>query len=173
MSSANYPFRVINYLASAAVNTAVPATPANSAAGTSLVVLKRADTSEIVFSLPAGVYDMNANLTLNLANNETAVQQIELQIVRLTNAGGGAVQFILASSVFCATRTYPNATFAAVANVAYHLQCAHSNIEVPAGQFYGIRCLINGNVIGGSEISDATFVASLVGLNAPTTIFVV
>ena len=172
MSSANYPFRIINYLASAAAVTNVPPTPANSA-GTSIIVLKRADTSEIVFALPAGVYDMNANLTLNLANAETTCQQIELQIVRLTNAGGGAVQFSLASSVFCATRTSPAATFAAVANVAYHLQCAHSNIEVPAGQFYGIRCLINGNVIGGSEISDATFVASLVGLNAPTTIFVV
>ena len=173
MSSANYPFRVINYLASAAVNTAVPATPANSAAGTSLVVLKRADTSEIVFSLPAGVYDMNANLTLNLANNETAVQQIELQIVRLTNAGGGAVQFILASSVFCATRTSPNATFAAVANVAYHLQCAHANIDVLAGGFWGIRCLINGNPVGGSTISDATFVATLVAANLATSIFVV
>ena len=172
MSSANYPFRVINYLASAAAVTAVPPTPANSGLGTSLIVLKRADTSEIVFALPTGVYNMNANLTLNLANAETTCQQIELQIVRLTNAGGGAVQFILASSVFCATRTSPAATFAAVANVAYHLQCAHSNIEVPAGQFYGIRCLINGNVIGGSVISDATFVASLLGLNAPTTILV-
>ena len=172
MSAANYPFSVINYLAGAAANTLVPATAANSA-GTSLVILKRLDNSEIVLALPVGVYTMNANLTLNLANAETAVQQIELQIVRLTNAGGGAVQFILASSVFCATRTSPNATFAAVANVAYHLQCAHGNIEIPAGQFYGIRCLINGNVVGGSAISDATFVASLVGLNAPTTIFVV
>ena len=171
MSSANYPFRVINFQSSAAVNTAVPATPLNSA-GTSLPILKRADASEIVLALPAGVYDLNANLTLNLANAETTCQQIELQIVRLTNAGGGAVQFSLASSPFTATRTAGAATFAAVDNVAYHLQCAHSNIEVPAGQFYGIRCLINGNVIGGSTISDATFVASLVGFNAPTTIFV-
>ena len=171
MSSANYPFRIINYLASAAAVTAVPPTPLNSA-GTSLPVLKRADASEIVLALPAGVYDLNANLILNLANAETTCQQIELQIVRLTNAGGGAVQFSLASSVFCATRIAGAATFASP-NVAYHLQCAHSNIEVPAGQFYGIRCLINGNVIGGSTISDATFVASLVGLNAPTTIFVV
>ena len=77
MSSANYPFRVINYLASVAVNTAVPAAPANSGLGTSLIVLKRANNSEIVFALPAGVYDMNANLTLNLSNAETIVQQIE------------------------------------------------------------------------------------------------
>jgi hypothetical protein len=167
MSTANYPFSVINYLASA-----VPPTAAN-AAGTSLPILKRADNSEIVFALPAGVYTMNANLTLNLANNETAVQQIELQIALLTNAGGGAVQYIAASSVFCATRTSPAATFAAVANVDYHLQCAHANLEVPAGQFWGIRCLINGNPVGGSTISDATFMATLVAANLPTTIFVV
>ena len=172
MSTANYPFSVINYISSAAVNTLVPATAAN-AAGTSLVVLKRADNSEIVFALPIGGYTMNANLTLNLANLETAVQQIELQIVRLTNAGGGAVQYILASSVFCATRTSPAATFAAVSNVAYHLQCAHANIDVLAGGFWGIRCLINGNPVGGSTISDATFVATLVAANAATTIFVV
>ena len=172
MSSANYPFRIINYLASSAAVTAVPATPLNSAVGTSLPVLKRADASEIVLALLAGVYDMNENLILKLANAETTCQQIELQIVRLTNAGGGAVQLIFASSVFCATRIAGAATFAAVDNVAYHLQCAHSNIEVPAGQFYGIRCLINGNVVGGSEISDATFVASLVGFNAPTIISV-
>jgi hypothetical protein len=116
---------------------------------------------------------MNANLTLNLANAETAVQQIELQIVRLTNAGGGAVQFIVASSVFCATRTAPAATFAAVVNVNYHLQCAHANLEVPAGQFWGIRCLINGNPVGNSTISDATYTSTLVGLDAPTIIFVV
>ncbi len=81
MSSANYPFRVINYLASAAADTAVPATPANSGLGTSLVVLKRVDASEIVFALPAGVYDMNANLTLKLANNETAVQPLQAYFV--------------------------------------------------------------------------------------------
>ena len=171
MSTANYPFSVINYLASAAANTLVPATAANSA-GTSLVVLKRVDTTEIVFALPAGVYTMNANLTLNLANLETAVQQIELQIARLTNAGGGAVQFIAASSVFAATRTAPAATFAAVANVNYHLQCAHANLEVPAGQFWGIRVLVNGNPIGGSTLSNATFAVTLVGLDAPTIIFV-
>jgi hypothetical protein len=171
MSVANFPFRPITYLASAAADTAVPATAAN-AAGTSLVVLKRADASEIVVALPAGVYTMNANLTLNLANNETAVQQIELQIARLTNLGGGAVQFIVASSVFCATRTAPAATFAAVVNVDYHLQCGHANLEVPAGQFWGIRCLINGNPVGNSTISDATFAATLVGLDAPTIIFV-
>ena len=172
MSAANYPFSVINYLAGAAANTLVPATAANSA-GTSLVILKRLDNSEIVLALPVGVYTMNANLTLNLANAETAVQQIELQIVRLTNAGGGAVQYILASSVFSATRTAPAATFAAVANVAYHLQCAHANIDVLAGGFWGIRCLINGNPVGGSTISDATFVATLVAANLATSIFVV
>ena len=171
MSTANYPFRLVTYLSSAAVNTLVPATAANTA-GTSLVVLKRANLSEIVFALPEGVYTMNANLTLNLANAETAVQQIELQIVQLTNAGGGVVQNIFASSVFAATRTPPAATFAAVANVAYHLQCAHANIDVLAGRFYGIRCLINGNPEGGSTISDATFTATLVAANAATTIFV-
>ena len=171
MSVANFPFRPLTYLSSAAVNTAIPPTAAN-AAGTSLVVLKRADASEIVFALPAGVYTMNANLDLNLANAETAVQQIELQIALLTNAGGGAVQYIAASSVFAATRTAPAATFAAVANVNYHLQCAHANLEVLAGQFWGIRCLINGNPVGGSTISDATFTATLVGLDAPTIIFV-
>ena len=149
MSAANYPFSVINYLAGAAANTLVPATAANSA-GTSLVILKRLDNSEIVLALPVGVYTMNANFTLNLANAETAVQQIELQVVQLTNAGGGVVQNIFASSVFAATRTSPAATFAAVSNVAYHLQCAHADIEVPAGCFYGIRCLINGNPEGGS-----------------------
>ena len=171
MSVANFPFRLVTYLAGAAIPTLVPATAAN-AAGTSLVVLKRADASEIVLALPAGVYTMNANLDLNLANAETAVQQIELQIARLTNAGGGAVQYIVASSVFCATRTAPAATFAAVANVTYHLQCAHANLEVPAGQFWGIRVLVNGNPVGGSTLSDATFAVTLVGLDAPTIIFV-
>ena len=172
MSVANFPFRPLTYIAGAAAPTLVPATAADSA-GTSLVVLKRADTTEIVFALPAGVYTMNAQVDLNLANAETAVQQIELQIARLTNAGGGPVQYIAASSVFAATRLEGAATFVAVANVDYHLQCAHANLEVPAGQFWGIRCLINGNPIGGSTISDATFAATLVGLDAPTIIPVV
>jgi len=171
MSVANFPFIGVTYLASAAINTAVPATAVNTA-GTSLVILKRADTTEIVFSLPAGVYDMNANLTLNIANAETAVQQIELQIVTLTNAGGGAVQNIFASNVFNATRIPPAATFAAVVNVDYHLQCSHNNINVVAGQFYGIRCLINGNPIGGSTISDATFAVTKVGDNNLPLLFI-
>jgi hypothetical protein len=161
MSVQNFPSNVITYLAGAAINTLVPATPLNSPAGTSLVILKRGDASEIVFILPAGLYDMHANLTLNIANIETAVQQIELQIVSLN--AGGVVQNLFASSTFNATRNPPNATFAAVANVAYHLQCEHSNINVVAGQIYGIRCLINGNPVGGSTISDATFAVSKVG----------
>ena len=163
MSVANYPSNIITYLAGSAQNTLVPAVPLNSLVGTSLIILKRPVTfTEIVFNLPAGLYDMNANLTLNIDNAETAVQQIELQIVTLV-AAGGAVLNLFASSTFNATRNPPNATFAAVDNVAYHLQCSHNNINVVAGQFYGIRCLINGNPIGGSLISDATFSVSKVG----------
>jgi len=161
MSVANFPSNVITYIAGAAAPTLVPPTPLNSPAGTSLVILKRGDATEIVFILPAGLYDMNANLTLNIADIETAVQQIELQIVSLNAVG--VVQLLFASSTFNATRNPPNATFAAVANVDYHLQCSHNNINVVAGQRYGIRCLINGNPVGGSTISDATFAVSKVG----------
>jgi hypothetical protein len=161
MSVQNFSSNVITYLAGSVINTAVPATPLNSANGTSLAILRRADGSEIVFNLPAGLYDMYAGLTLNIANLETSVQQIELQIVTLN--AGGVVQNRFASNTFTATRNPPNATFAAVANVAYHLQCEHSNINVVAGQIYGIRCLINGNPVGGSTISNAEFAVSKVG----------
>jgi hypothetical protein len=172
MSSANNPPTIINFLASSAQNTLVPATPLNSNPGTSLVILKRPVTfTEIVFSLPAGIYDFNANCQLNIANLETSCQQIELQIVRLTNAGGGAVQYLLASVPFTASRNFANATFATIVNVDYTLQCTHSNIDIPDGIFFGIRCLINGNPVGGSTISDATFVATKKGDIIPTTIF--
>ena len=172
MSVANFSFSGVTYLAGSAQSTLVPAVPLNTLVGTSLVVLKRAVTfTEIVFSLPAGLYDMNANLTLNIDNAETAVQQIELQIVTLVAAGGNVLN-IFASNTFCATRNPPNATFAAVDDIAYHLQCSHNNINVVAGQNYGIRCLINGNPVGGSLISDATFAVTKTGDNNLPLIFV-
>ena len=161
MSVANFPSQVLTYLAGSAIPTLVPAVPLNSINGTSLSILRRADGSEIVFNLPAGIYNLYADCTLNINNLETAVQQIELQIVTLNNLG--VVQNRFASNTFTATRNPPNATFAAVANVAYHLQCEHSSVNVVAGQNYGIRCLINGNTVGGSTINIATFAMTKVG----------
>jgi hypothetical protein len=161
MSVANFPSKVLTYIGGSAINTIIPAVPLNSVNGTSLSILRRADGSEIVFNLPDGVYNLYADCTLNIANAETAVQQIELQIVTLN--GAGVVQNRFASNIFTATRNPPNATFAAVANVAYHLQCEHSSVNVVAGQNYGIRCVINGNPIGGSTISNTTFAMTKVG----------
>jgi hypothetical protein len=164
MSVANYPFHKIQYLSNYGPATAIPATPLNQAAETSLVVLKDAATGlvEIVYPLPAGIYSFSAKCTMRLANVESSAQQIDLQIVRLTNAGGGAVLDYVATCPFALNRlagTAANpsvgiATFANVANVAYQCQCARADLRVPAGQFWGVRVGVNGNPIGGSTISN-------------------
>jgi hypothetical protein len=167
MSVQNFPFRKIEYASGYQPATAIPATPLNQGAETSVIVLKGAGgAGEIVYPLAAGIYSFSAKCTMRLADLETSAQQIDLQIVRLTDAGGGAVLDYVATSSFALNRlAYAGAaaiaTFANVANVDYQCQCARTDVRVPAGQFWGVRVGVNGNPVGGSTISGLSFQATL------------
>ena len=166
MSVANFPFRKIEYASGYQPASAVPATPLNQAAETSMVVLKGAGgIGEIVYPLAAGIYSFSAKCTMRLADAETSCQQLDLQIVRLTDALGGAVLDYVATSSFALNRlAYAGAaaiaTFANVDNVDYQCQCARTDVRVPAGQFWGVRVGVNGNPVGGSTISAVNFQAT-------------
>jgi hypothetical protein len=167
MSVANYPFHNVQYNAvGSGIVTLAPPTAVNTGVGTYLPILRRLDGTEIVFSLPAGIYEMVAECTLHVADNETFAQQIDLQVVRVAGAGG-LVQQILATQVFSLNRlgyaAAAVATFAAIVNVDFRLCCGRGSIEVVAGQFYTCRVLINGNPVGGSDFSQISFVANLTG----------
>lgn len=175
MSIGNFPPRVLNFntLANAASAPAVyplaiPATPVNSALGTSLQIMRRVGGGEIRYTLPEGIYTMSAQCTLTIADAETFAQQVELQIVRLDGAFNPFDT--LATFSFALNRLgYAGgagvATFANIANVDYTLQCARGSIEVFDGQVFTIRALINGLPTGGSTINSCRFVASRVGSN--------
>ena len=179
MSVANFPFRQIHYQSSYNPATAVPATPVNQAAETSLPVLLTAGgLAEIVYPLPAGIYSFNAKCTMRVADAETFAQQIDLQIVRLNAQVGGVVVDYLATSTFALNRLgYAGAaavaTFAAIHNVDYNMQCSRADFRVPAGTFYGVRVGINGNPVGGSTISAVSFEAIKTGEIAESTIITV
>ena len=164
MSIGNFPPRVINFNAqNLGAAVAIPATAVNSAAGTSLQICRRVDTTEIRAVLPEGIYNLSALMTFTIADAETFAQQIELQIVRVN--GAGAVQAVFASQTFALNRLgYAGAagvaTFANIANVDYTLQCARGSVEISAGQIFCIRALINGVPTGGSTVNDSAFVCS-------------
>jgi hypothetical protein len=164
MSVANFPPRIINFNAVSAIATVLPATPLNGALGTSIQILKRADASEIRFTLTEGVYNFSAEMTFTIADAETSAQQLELQIRRL-NAGGNPMDDPLATALFSLNRlAYTGgaavATFANISNVDYTMQCARGSLEILDGQIFGIRALINGLPVGGSQINSCKFLAS-------------
>jgi hypothetical protein len=164
MSVANFPPRIINFNAVSAIATNIPAVAVNQAAGTSLQILRRADASEIRFTLTGGVYNLSAEMTFTIADAETFAQQVELQIRRL-NGAGNPVDDPLATALFALNRLgYAGAagvaTFATIANVDYSMQCARGSVEVQDGQVFTIRALINGLPVGGSTINTCKFLAS-------------